>query len=177
MSGIPADSAGRETLAAEYVLGTLDRRTAQAVAAALPRDVGLRGLVAGWERRLMPLAALVPEVAAPAGSWAALEAALARTPRRVLDRPLEEDGWQAVSPGVARKTLWNDDTYLLRVAPDAVVPPHRHARVEHCVVIRGRMVVDGRSMGPGDYQGVQAGVGHHAIHAPEGLLLLIREGD
>lgn len=167
----------RETHAAEYVLGTLDAATAAAVAAALRANPALRAEIAAWEHRLIPLAALAPEAQAPADSWAALEAAIDRTPRRTLDRKLDDGTWQPVSPGVTRKLLWNNQTFLLRVAPGGTILPHRHARVEHCVVVEGSMVIGTQTYGPGDYHGIQAGIPHRAIHAPDGLLLLIRQGD
>lgn len=162
-----------ETHAAEDVLGTLDAATAAAVTAAMRANPALRADIAAWEHRLLPLAARAPEAQAPADSWAALEAAIDRTPRRTLD-----DGtWLDVSPGVTRKLLWNNQTFLLRVAPGGTILPHRHPRVEHCVVVEGSMVIGTQTYGPGDYHGIQAGIPHRAIHAPEGLLILIRQGD
>ena len=176
MTEIPA-SGSSQTQAAEYVLGTLDAATAATVVAAMLTNPALRADVAAWERRLLALSVLTPEVQAPADSWDMLEAALDRTPRRTLDRLLDDGTWNNVSPGVTRKLLWNNETFLLRVAPGGTIRPHGHARVEHCVVVEGSMVIEGRSFGPGDYHGIQAGIPHKAIHAPDGLLLLIRQGD
>ena len=150
---------------------------AATVVAAMLTNPALRADVAAWERRLIALSVLTPEVQAPADSWDMLEAALDRTPRRTLDRLLDDGTWNNVSPGVTRKLLWNNETFLLRVAPGGTIRPHGHARVEHCVVVEGSMVIEGRSFGPGDYHGIQAGIPHKAIHAPDGLLLLIRQGD
>jgi len=54
-----------EGLAAEYVLGTLDRGEREDVEQAIPADSELAGLVAGWERRLIPLALALEPVTAP----------------------------------------------------------------------------------------------------------------
>ncbi|MBC8037332.1 MAG: anti-sigma factor [Rhizobiales bacterium] len=55
-----------EGLAAEYVLGTLERSEREDAERAMALDAGLAGLVAGWERRLIPLALSLEPVAAPA---------------------------------------------------------------------------------------------------------------
>ncbi len=83
--GLPPDShdigAGPdeppEDLAAEYVLGCLD---APAMAEARRRIVAEPGFareVADWERRLLPLAALLPERAPPPALWDRLERSVA----------------------------------------------------------------------------------------------------
>lgn len=55
----------REGLAAEYVLGTLDMAEREETERALREDPELASLVAGWERRLIPLALALEPVAAP----------------------------------------------------------------------------------------------------------------
>lgn len=84
-SGLPPGSHGigagpdepPEDLAAEYVLGCLD---APAMAEARRRIVAEPGFareVADWERRLLPLAALLPERAPPPALWDRLERSVA----------------------------------------------------------------------------------------------------
>ncbi len=85
MSGdLPRDPAERDALAGEYVLGTLDARSAARVTAALASDAALREAVAAWERRLAPLSALAALEAPPEGLWQRIDAALSPTtaPRR-----------------------------------------------------------------------------------------------
>lgn len=78
MSGaLPGDPAERDALAGEYVLGTLDARSAARVAATLEQDAGLRDSVAGWERRLAPLSALAVLESPPEGLWDRIDAAIA----------------------------------------------------------------------------------------------------
>lgn len=166
-----------DTAAAEYVLGTLDRRSAQQLEAALRANPALRAEIAAWERRLAPLADLAPAADPPPGSWDALEQAIDRTPQRVLNRPLDDTAWHPLAPGIERKTLWNDETFLLRLAPGATLRAHAHQTVEHCLVLQGEMVVEGASYGPGHYQGLAAGTRHKPLTAPNGLLVLIRYGD
>jgi anti-sigma-K factor RskA len=73
---IPTDPQEREALAGEYVLGTLDARLAEEVAAALPSNIALREVVAAWEARLAPLTALAAPEAPPPDLWRKIEAAL-----------------------------------------------------------------------------------------------------
>jgi anti-sigma-K factor RskA len=69
-----ADDPGPDaTLAAEYVLGTLELEAAEAARLRLETDVAFAAEVAFWERRLMPLALLSPAVAPPATLWARIE--------------------------------------------------------------------------------------------------------
>jgi anti-sigma-K factor RskA len=69
MSGsLPEDQAGL------YVLGALSDEEMRAVRASAERDPALAAEIAAWERRLSPLARVVPEVAPPASLWAQVEA-------------------------------------------------------------------------------------------------------
>lgn len=77
---IPADPEGRDALAAEYVLGTLEAREAAEVARAIESDAGLAAAVAAWEARLAPLTALATPEAPPPDLWSRIEAALGTTP-------------------------------------------------------------------------------------------------
>lgn len=72
----------REEWAAEYVLGTLEAREADAVRALMARDAGFAQQVADWERRLSPLMALATPEAPPPDLWARIEATLGAAPAR-----------------------------------------------------------------------------------------------
>jgi anti-sigma-K factor RskA len=65
-----------EALAAEFVLGTLDRATRLRVEQMRRSDPEFARLVDVWQERLAPLAATVPAVEPPAEVWAAIERAL-----------------------------------------------------------------------------------------------------
>jgi anti-sigma-K factor RskA len=73
MSDGPIPDAERDALAAEWVLGTLDARTAAMVKHALPSDPALADAVTAWERLLAPLADLAPVELPPAGLWQRIE--------------------------------------------------------------------------------------------------------
>jgi anti-sigma-K factor RskA len=66
----------RDELAAEYVLGTLEAREAEAAQNLIARDAAFAALVADWERRLAPLQSLAVPEAPPPGLWARIEATL-----------------------------------------------------------------------------------------------------
>lgn len=69
----------RDEMAAEYVLGTLEARDAEAASELMARDAEFAGVVAGWERRLAPLLALAVPEAPPPGLWARIETTLGGT--------------------------------------------------------------------------------------------------
>jgi anti-sigma-K factor RskA len=66
----------RDELAAEYVLGTLEAREAEAARALIGQEAEFARLVADWERRLAPLLALAAPESPPPGLWARIEATL-----------------------------------------------------------------------------------------------------
>jgi quercetin dioxygenase-like cupin family protein len=71
----------------------------------------------------------------------------------------DEPGWQPFLPGVQIRVLHEADgvlSYLLRLAPGASLPPHRHALDEECVVLDGTLRV-------GTHTEVRAG-GYHLAH-------------
>jgi anti-sigma-K factor RskA len=79
-----------DSLAGEYVLGTLDAREASAVMAALPADAALRAAVEQWETLLAPLTALALPEAPPPGLWDRIAASLAPAAARPAAR---RAGW------------------------------------------------------------------------------------
>lgn len=62
-----------DSLAGEYVLGTLSTAARQAVASRMESDAVLRRAVADWEARLLPLTALAPPVEPAAALWSRIE--------------------------------------------------------------------------------------------------------
>jgi anti-sigma factor ChrR (cupin superfamily) len=77
-----------------------------------------------------------------------------------------EDSWQPFQPGVAIKVLHEAEgimSYLLRLAPGAVIPAHRHPVDEECMVLEGTLHIGAELVVP-------AGGFHlarrDALHAP-----------
>lgn len=68
----------------------------------------------------------------------------------------DEPGWQEAAPGVSYKLLATGSgaervSMLVRLAPGAAYPPHRHAGVEELVLLDGELWIDDRKLRPGDY--------------------------
>jgi anti-sigma-K factor RskA len=103
-----AEDPGPEaTLAAEYVLGTLELAEAEAARLRVEIDTTFAAEVAFWEQRLMPLASLAPPVAPPATLWARIEDSTGGEGRR----PRQRD---AVSPRAVndnRLSWWRAGTF------------------------------------------------------------------
>jgi anti-sigma-K factor RskA len=112
---IPTDPAGRDALAAEYVLGTLDARAAAEVRRAMETDAALRDAVQGWEARLAPLTALAPPEAPPPGLWDRIAAALDGPARPAVAAPRFWRIW-ALGASVAAAGL--AALLLVRPAPE-----------------------------------------------------------
>ena len=126
---IPADPEERDARAAEYVLGTLDARTAAEVERGLATDEALRAAVAAWEARLAPLAALATPEAPPPGLWERIEAALPARPEDAARRPaaaaaqpparLGSGWWRGWALGASAVAAGLAAVLVLRPAPEA----------------------------------------------------------
>lgn len=89
-----------------------------------------------------------------------------------------EGRWQVIGPGVERKLLWVTDSvesWMLRLAPGAVVPAHLHATDEECVVIEGSLRI-GTSLllRAGDFHVASHGSTHDEVTTDEGAVVYIR---
>ena len=70
-----------DLLAAQYVAGTLRGGARRRFESLLPAHPALRGAVASWQARLMPLTEALPPVTPPPTVWRAIEARLWPAPR------------------------------------------------------------------------------------------------
>lgn len=71
--------------------------------------------------------------------------------------------WRPNFPGVEVMPLWGSPaitSMLVRFAPGAAVPDHRHAVHEDCLMLEGEMFLGDILLRPGDYQLAPAGGGH-----------------
>ncbi len=94
-------------------------------------------------------------------------------------RPEDAQPWRDFVPGVRKRVLFelgSCRSFLLQMAPGAVVPAHDHPHDEECVVIDGEIVVDGVTMPQGTFHVAPAGVRHGDLHSPGGALLFIKTG-
>lgn len=89
-----------------------------------------------------------------------------------------DGGWQPFKDGVAIKVLRENAgtlSYLLRLAPGAVLPPHRHPQDEECIVLDGRLRVGRRiEIGPGSYHLAHGGALHATISTETGATIFLR---
>jgi quercetin dioxygenase-like cupin family protein len=77
-------------------------------------------------------------------------------------RDWAEPEWEEVAPGISCKLLATDTerhrvSMLVRLAPGAEYPPHRHAGAEELHLLDGELIVDDKRLLPGDYIRAEAG--------------------
>lgn len=123
-----------------------------------------------------------PATAARPGSARAIR-------RRLLERVADDDAthwtidadegdWQPFLDGVQLKVLREHEgvlSYLLKLAPGASLPPHRHPLDEECVVLEGRLRVGSRvEIGPGGYHLAHRGALHATIATDTGATIFLR---
>ena len=169
-----------EQWAGDYVLGTLSGSELAEFEAHLARNPELQRHVAAWERRLTPLAATLPEVETRASVWDAIEAALdeAGPPATVTVRDGEGE-WRTLSPGAEIKLLMVDreagfQSFLLRLSPGTMLPPHDHNTLEECFLLEGDMLIGDRAYRQGDYHAALPGSRHAPISTRNGGIVFIR---
>jgi quercetin dioxygenase-like cupin family protein len=168
--------------AAEFVLGTLSGPERAALDAERAHNPALAQAIGDWERRLAPLSAMVPQVRPSAGLWGRIEAGLDALPDARVGIVAREDGsWSEILPGVSLKVLREEgpdgtQTFLLKLAPGARVPPHNHPHPEECFVIEGTMEIGPVRFRAGDFVAYPAGVAHTEMYSPSGGVVLIRGG-
>lgn len=102
-AGPVAPEPERDLRAAEYVLGTLSAEERLAFERERAADPAAEAARLAWERRLSPLALAAPEVAPPAGVWAAIRQALPRrtaaSDERVLALRRQVTRWRMAAGG------------------------------------------------------------------------------
>ena len=81
-------------------------------------------------------------------------------------------------PGVRMKILAIDRerdrvTMLLRGAPGARYPAHRHSGPEECYVISGSLVVEGRVLRAGDFHHAEGDSDHGELRTDDGVEVLL----
>jgi len=88
-------------------------------------------------------------------------------------------GWEATgTPGISTRRLHVDAerrtaTMLIRMAPGASYPAHRHGGPEQCYVVRGELCLEGTRMPAGTYLHAAPGSVHGVQSSAEGCLLFI----
>ena len=123
------------------------------VAAAVPRDVAARIKLKLFQR-------------------------IAAADKHLVAIPADADTWKPFLPGVSIKVLHRHGdmmSYLLRMAPGAVIPAHRHPCEEECVVLEGSIHIGDVHLDAGGFLLVHEGVLHGELVAEEdGAVLYLR---
>ena len=87
-----------------------------------------------------------------------------------------EFAWEPFQPGVEIHRLWGDpqgaSSALLRYAPGARVPRHRHEDVEEIRILRGSQR-DERGVYPAGSHVVNPAGSIHTVESPEGCVALL----
>lgn len=109
--------------------------------------------------------------------------------RRLMERVADADeshltidagdgDWRPFLDGVTIKVLRRHEgvlSYLLRLAPGAVIPAHRHLQDEECLVIEGCLRVGSKiEIGPGGYHLARGGALHATISTESGATIYLR---
>ena len=91
----------------------------------------------------------------------------------------EEGAWESAGfEGVSIKQLYVDPareevTVLVRMAPGATYPAHRHAGIEHCLMLEGDLRAGDLVLRAGDYQCAASESLHQVTSTEQGYLLLV----
>lgn len=86
--------------------------------------------------------------------------------------------WEETAPGISCQLLANDVekdriSMLVRLAPRAEYPPHRHAGVEELYLLDGELMVDAKKLHPGDYIRAEADTIDHRIWTETGCTCVL----
>jgi anti-sigma factor ChrR (cupin superfamily) len=89
-----------------------------------------------------------------------------------------EQEWANVAPGIACQLLAADPdrssvSMLVRLAPGADYPPHRHAGVEELYLLDGELMVDDKKLYPGDYLRSEPGTMDRRVWSETGCTCLL----
>ena len=89
-----------------------------------------------------------------------------------------EPEWNDVAPGIACKLLATDEarqrvSMLVRLAPGAAYPPHRHAGVEELHLLEGELWIEERKLLPGDYNRAELGTADKRVWSETGCTCVL----
>ena len=86
--------------------------------------------------------------------------------------------WDEAAPGIFVKLLATDTekrsvSMLVRLAPRTEYPPHRHAGVEELHLLDGVLIVDDKTLYPGDYIHAAPGSEDHRVYSETGCTCVL----
>ncbi len=89
-----------------------------------------------------------------------------------------ESEWEEVAAGISCQLLATDAekdrvSMLVRLAPGAAYPPHRHAGVEELYLLDGKLVIDDKTLHSGDYNRAEPGTGDQHVWSETGCTCVL----
>ena len=105
----------------------------------------------------------------------------AETGERIPKRPARdwrEPDWKEVAPGIFTKLLANDHEHhrvsmLVHLEPGVAYPPHTHAGVEELHLLDGVLIVNDKTLHPGDYIYGEAGTADALVMSETGCTCVL----
>lgn len=101
-----------------------------------------------------------------------------KAPVYALSRELTKPAWEEPAPGISCQLLATDAEkervcMLVRLAPGAEYPSHRHAGVEELHLLSGELMIDSKKLYPGDYIRAEADTVDHRVWSETGCTCLL----
>jgi anti-sigma factor ChrR (cupin superfamily) len=89
-----------------------------------------------------------------------------------------EPPWEEAGPGIEYKMLATDAatqrvSLLVRLAPGAAYPPHRHAGLEELYLLDGELWIEERKLVPGDYNRAEPGTADQRVWSETGCTCVL----
>ncbi|MHB8813401.1 MAG: cupin domain-containing protein [Steroidobacteraceae bacterium] len=114
--------------------------------------------------------------------WSQIQHRIAEEPGResafAESLPWQEPQWVDVAPGISCKLLATDTerdrvSMLVRLAPGAAYPPHRHADVEELFLLYGELWIEDRKLYAGDYNRREPGTADSRVWSETGCTCIL----
>jgi ChrR-like protein with cupin domain len=99
-------------------------------------------------------------------------------PLSAEDARLPKPEWKVAAPGISCKLLATDPerrrvSMLVRLEPNTAYPSHRHSGVEELHLLDGVLIVDDRTLYPGDYLRSEPGTGDGRVWSETGCTCVL----
>jgi anti-sigma factor ChrR (cupin superfamily) len=93
-------------------------------------------------------------------------------------RRWKEPDWEEVAPGIFCKLLSTDEetgrvSMLVRLAPGVAYPSHRHAGLEELHLLDGELVIDDKTLRPGDFNRAEPGTADALVWSETGCTCVL----
>jgi ChrR-like protein with cupin domain len=122
------------------------------------------------------------DVLRPSDLWDRLARRIAeetgQEPVRSAAKRQAEPDWEEAAPGLFYKVLAADTenervSLLVRLAPGAQYPPHRHGGIEELYLLYGELWIDDKKLYPGDYNRAEVGSADQRVWSETGCTCVL----